>query len=511
MPQRQGRRRRSRATKNIPVRRSRRSTTTPSRSRSASRTATFLRRIAGAVYYILPQHILERPDGRAGRDLRRSASASPARRSAPARTTSPSRSRPPARRSRPRRTTGRARTRPIETIVYKIQESNVSVAQLAAGELDLTIRVPPAEGPGLANVARPASSSTCRASASSPSTSTTRNTDKALRQAIAYAINRPEIIEKVLGGLATLNYTIPPGFKVYDDINKYDFDPDKAKELLATSKWDVEQAVPARATSPRIRTSPSRLRRSSSTSQDIGMKVELTALPTAPYIGRDPEDQRLGGLPVASAAARAWAGISPQQYYTCPGLGHAPAEAQRPEECSLRPARSRRPQASPATRRTRSCTSWPSTLNDEPARDLPLAAQLPARVHAIVSVAASPSTRTSASRSRRSSTGPTRRSPSDHRVGIRTSDAGAHRPPPVQGNRRSAAWAPTSFARILISIPVLLGITIIGFVALKRRPATRSWRRSTRRSWRTSPPIPRSSRRSAIAWASISRSSPTST
>ena len=59
------------------------------------------------------------------------------------------------------------------------------------------------------------------------------NTDKALRQAIAYAINRPEIIEKVLGGLATLNYTIPPGFTVYDDINKYEFDLDKAKELLA--------------------------------------------------------------------------------------------------------------------------------------------------------------------------------------------------------------------------------------------------------------------------------------
>ena len=62
------------------------------------------------------------------------------------------------------------------------------------------------------------------------------NTDKAFRQAVTYAINRPEIIEKVLGGLATLNYTIPPGFKLYDDINKYDYDVDKAKALLETSK-----------------------------------------------------------------------------------------------------------------------------------------------------------------------------------------------------------------------------------------------------------------------------------
>src|SRR4029079_9588339 len=67
------------------------------------------------------------------------------------------------------------------------------------------------------------------------------NTDKALRQAIAYAINRPEAIEKVLGGLATLNYTIPPGFKVYDDINKYEFDLEKAKQLLKDSSWDTSK------------------------------------------------------------------------------------------------------------------------------------------------------------------------------------------------------------------------------------------------------------------------------
>ena len=52
-----------------------------------------------------------RPDRRAGGDLPVLPRAPSARRSAPARTTSRSRSRPVARRSRPRRTTGRARTR----------------------------------------------------------------------------------------------------------------------------------------------------------------------------------------------------------------------------------------------------------------------------------------------------------------------------------------------------------------------------------------------------------------
>ena len=65
--------------------------------------------------------------------------------------------------------------------------------------------------------------------------------------------------------------------------------------------------------------------------------------------------------------------------------------------------------------------------------------------------------------------------------------------------------------RILISIPVLFGITLIGFVALKLAPGdpllssvnpeTLANLSRIRRSW---PP-------SAIGWASISRSSRTST
>ncbi len=128
---------------------------TRSRSRSKAPDSTFLRRIAGAVYYIQPKHILDGPDRRSRRRPASSAWAPPARRSAPARTTSPSRSRPPARPSRRKKNYWKGKDSQIDKLVYKIQESNVSVAQLAAGELDLVIRVPPAEGPGLANVAGP--------------------------------------------------------------------------------------------------------------------------------------------------------------------------------------------------------------------------------------------------------------------------------------------------------------------------------------------------------------------
>ncbi len=43
----------------------------------------------------------------------------------------------------------------------------------------------------------------------------------------------------MLGGLATLNYTIPPGFKVYDDINKYDFDLAEGQGPARAVQWDV--------------------------------------------------------------------------------------------------------------------------------------------------------------------------------------------------------------------------------------------------------------------------------
>jgi peptide/nickel transport system substrate-binding protein len=63
--------------------------------------------------------------------------------------------------------------------------------------------------------------------------------DKRVRQAIAYAINKDEIIEGVLLGLgkvATGPYK--PGTWVYNsNVKTYPYDPKKAKELLAAAGW----------------------------------------------------------------------------------------------------------------------------------------------------------------------------------------------------------------------------------------------------------------------------------
>ncbi|MDH3531209.1 MAG: ABC transporter substrate-binding protein, partial [Acidobacteriota bacterium] len=56
---------------------------------------------------------------------------------------------------------------------------------------------------------------------------------KEIRQAVAYAVNREKIIKDVLDDQAMIAYSIlPDGSWAFDPGTKYDFDPNKAKQLL---------------------------------------------------------------------------------------------------------------------------------------------------------------------------------------------------------------------------------------------------------------------------------------
>ena len=279
--------------------------------------STFLRRIAGAVYYIQPKHILDGLTGAEAEtcefclgtvgvtigsgpyDFSESISAAGAT-------------------FKKKTNYWKGKDSQIDTLVYKIQESNVSVGQLAAGELDLVIRVPPAEGPGLANVPGLKQLNVPGVGIFNINFHNT-NVDKPLRQAIAYAINRPETIEKVLGGLATINYTIPPGFKVYDDINKYEFDLEKGKQLLATSKWDINKTfrLALLAEDPNFTVTAPALQQYI---QALGLKVELIALPTAPYTDLIQKSGEFDAfLSFGGSEGVGW--YQSSIYYDCKGLG----------------------------------------------------------------------------------------------------------------------------------------------------------------------------------------------
>lgn len=298
--------------------------------------STFLRRLAGAVYYIMPEHVLgditpleaETCDfclGVAGEvvgsgpyDLTKSISATGAGFTA-------------------KENYWKGKDAAIKEIDYRIQESSVSVAQLAAGELDLTIRVPPAEGPALANVPGLKQLNVPGVGIFSINFNHD-NTDVPFRQAIAYSIDRQQIIDSVLGGLATLNYTIPPGFNtvpgLLDKINTYEFDPEMAKTKLAESSWgDKPIRLALLSDDPNFTVTAPALQQAI---QDAtGLTVELIALPSAPYteLIQNTGDWDIF-LSFGGSEGVGW--YQSQQYFQCEGLGSTQLKlSEERGECDL--------------------------------------------------------------------------------------------------------------------------------------------------------------------------------
>ena len=156
---------------------------------------------------------------------------------------------------------------PIETI--DLQDPGVQRLGRPAGgrRARPVIRVPPAEGPGLANVPGLKQLNVPGVGIFAINFNHRHRTDKQLRQAIAYAINRPETIEKVLGGLATLNYTIPPGLQGLRRHQQVRLRPGQGQGAPGGRQVGTSASRSGFSSSPRIRTSPSRHRRSSSTSR----------------------------------------------------------------------------------------------------------------------------------------------------------------------------------------------------------------------------------------------------
>ncbi len=63
--------------------------------------------------------------------------------------------------------------------------------------------------------------------------------DKRVRQALTYAINREEFVQSVMQGNAqVVNHPgYPEGWAYNDDVPAYEYDPEKAEELLAEAGW----------------------------------------------------------------------------------------------------------------------------------------------------------------------------------------------------------------------------------------------------------------------------------
>ncbi len=66
--------------------------------------------------------------------------------------------------------------------------------------------------------------------------------DRRVRQALMYAINREQVAESVYAGAASVAHScFPPALDDYykDDLYQYDYDPDRARELLDEAGWEL--------------------------------------------------------------------------------------------------------------------------------------------------------------------------------------------------------------------------------------------------------------------------------
>lgn len=132
----------------------------------------------------------------------------------------------------------------IDEIYLRPVTSDVATAQLGTGEMDLA-QISPADletvealdgievasGPGAGFIR------------TSVNQQKPYLSDVRLRQAMLYAVDRQQLIDEALGGKAQPVNSSFMTNALPDDLETYDYDPDKARELLAEMNWDPNQVI----------------------------------------------------------------------------------------------------------------------------------------------------------------------------------------------------------------------------------------------------------------------------
>ncbi len=131
----------------------------------------------------------------------------------------------------------------IKNIFIKRLTGDQAIAQLQAGDLDLSVRLNPAEKAHLEAVPTLDVLSTPGVGTASLYMNLLSVTDVKTRQAIVTAIDAKGIVDGVFGGAARLNRGVNPGMPAADDQPFVDFDAAKAKALLDSSSWDKSKPL----------------------------------------------------------------------------------------------------------------------------------------------------------------------------------------------------------------------------------------------------------------------------
>ena len=141
----------------------------------------------------------------------------------------------------------------IGTIVYRtIKDPETQIAELVTGGIDWMWGVPPENAEMLSTMGNltVVSAPTMRMSFLSLDaagrTGDTPMTDLRVRQAIAHAINRQAIVDNLVGEGSEVQKSIcaPVQFGCDTDVRQYDYDPEKARALLAEAGYPDGLTIP---------------------------------------------------------------------------------------------------------------------------------------------------------------------------------------------------------------------------------------------------------------------------
>ena len=173
----------------------------------------------------------------------------------------------------------------IEQAFIRLAEPATQLAQLESGELHMMSRMAAKEAKRLETSDVLSIVNTPGVGVFQTAVNNERVPDKRVRQAMMYGTDRKALLEAVLLGQGELVYStiIGPDWAVYDDLNTYEFDPEKAKSLLAEAGWDSNTSLqltwskgyqPVELAAPVFQQQMS----------DIGLKIELFPQETAAYV-----------------------------------------------------------------------------------------------------------------------------------------------------------------------------------------------------------------------------------
>lgn len=132
----------------------------------------------------------------------------------------------------------------IQTVFFKLNvKPETAVAQLESGELQFALDLNPNDAPRVQGLKSVKSEFVASPAAEFLQfrTDDPQASDPRVRQAIYYAVDRRQMLKNLVGGHGVIRWTMPGFDQTEPSLNRYPYDPAKAKQLLKAANFDFSK------------------------------------------------------------------------------------------------------------------------------------------------------------------------------------------------------------------------------------------------------------------------------